>query len=150
MSIFVDTSALYALMVAEDVHHQAAVSCFEELRVLDAKLVSTNYVLLECASLIQRRQGFESAKTVLTRTAALLDVMWIGQEAHHEAVQLWTRAKSRTLSLVNCTSFSTMRVHGIRRAVAFDDHFVQAGFEVLPRGDRVAEPRGVYRVARRS
>jgi predicted nucleic acid-binding protein len=150
VSVFVDTSALYALIVAEDVNHQAATSCFEELRALDAVLVSTNYVLLECASLIQRRQGFEAAKSVLARIGTLLDVLWIDQQAHHQAVQLWSRARSRALSLVDCASFVVMHAHGIRRAVAFDAHFIQTGFEMLPKSGRVAEPRGVYRVGRRS
>ena len=145
MKVLVDTSALYALMVAEDMNHQAAVSCFEQLRLAAAGLLSTNYVLLECASLIQRRHGFQAAQMLLTKAATLLDVAWIGQEEHGQAVALWVKAGSRALSLVDCASFAVMRKQGIQHAVAFDPHFAQAGFEVLPADDRVAEPQAVYR-----
>jgi len=145
---FVDTSALYALMLPEDRHHQAAQACFEQLRLTEASLISTNYILLECASLIQRRQGFEAAQSFLNQAAKLLDIVWIEQTHHEHAVMLWSKSGRRALSLVDCVSFWVMRDRGLRHAVAFDAHFEEAGFEVLPRADRAAERRGAYRSAR--
>ena len=146
--MLVDTSALYALVVAEDINHDAARSCFEQLRLAEEELLSTNYVLLECASLIQRRHGFKAAQRLLMKMAELLDVIWIEQEAHRQAVSLWTKAESRALSLVDCANFAVMRALGIRHAVAFDAHFAQAGFVMLPHADRVSERRGPYRIRR--
>lgn len=148
MKAFVDTSALYALMLPEDAHHQAAETCFESLRMADALLVSTNYILLECASLIQRRQGFEAARSFLLQATKLLDIVWIERTQHEHAVALWAKSGRRVLSLVDCVSFWVMRDQGLRHAVAFDAHFEEAGFETLPQADRVAERRGVYRTAR--
>lgn len=148
VKVFVDTSALYALMVAEDLNHQAVQSCFEQLKFAEAALISTNYVLLECISLIQRRHGLEVAKAFLAEAALLLDVVWIEKTQHERAVALWSKSGRRTLSLVDCASFLVMREHGLRCAVACDVHFTEAGFEVLPRADRVSERRGVYRTSR--
>lgn len=148
MKVFVDTSALYALIFPEDAHHQRAVACFEALTLAQRILVSTNYVLLECASLLQRRHGFTLAHTFLEKTAELLDVIWIGEKEHRAGVSLWTKAASRQLSLVDCSSIAVMREHGLREAVAFDRHFAEAGFNMLPATDRVAEPRGRYRAGR--
>lgn len=145
MNAFVDTSALYALMIPEDTHHQAAKACFEELRLAEASLISTNYILLECTSLIQRRQGFEAARSFLIQTGKLLDIVWIDKGHHEQAIALWGKAGRRALSLVDCVSFWVMRNHGLRHALAFDPHFKEAGFEVLPQADRVAEPSGTYR-----
>ena len=148
MKVFVDTSALYALMAPEDLNHHAAVACFEELQSIEGALVSTNYVLLECASLLQRRHGFERAKSFLVKAGAMMDIVWIGAQEHGAAVTRWTQAGQRGLSLVDCTSFAVMDAHGLRRAAAFDAQFAQAGFEVLPRPDRVAERRPTYRTGR--
>ena len=148
MNAFVDTSALYALMLPEDRHHQAAQACFEQLRLAEASLISTNYILLECTSLIQRRQGFEAAQAFLIQAAKLLDIVWIEHTHHEHAVMLWSKSGRRALSLVDCVSFWVMRDRGLRHAVAFDAHFEEAGFEVLPHADRVAERRGVYRASR--
>ena len=148
MKVFVDTSALYALMAPEDSKHQAAVSCFEGLQAEGAVLVSTNYILLECVSLLQRRHGFERANRFLVKASAMLDLAWIGAGEHLAAIRRWTQAGNRGLSLVDCTSFAVMDAQGLRRAVAFDAQFAQAGFDVLPQADRVAERRSVYRAAR--
>ena len=148
MRTFVDTSALYALMIPEDIHHDSAQTCFEELQFAEASLVSTNYILLECAALLQRRQGLEVARAFLTQAAQLLDIVWVERSHHEHAVTLWGKSNRRALSLVDCVSFWVMRDRRLRHVVAFDPHFAQAGFEVLPRADRVAEKRGVYRATR--
>ena len=150
MNVFVDTSALYALMVPDDNNHQAAQACFEQLRFSEAALVSSNYILLECTSIIQRRHGFETAKEFLRETATLLDVIWIEKSLHERAMGLWDKSGRRALSLVDCVSFSVMHEHGLRRAVTFDHHFREAGFEVLPQADRVSEPRVTYRIKARA
>lgn len=148
MRVFVDTSALYALLAIDDLHHEAARRCFEQLDREGAVFVSTNYILLECASLIQRRRGFEPASTFLTRAAERLQVLWIGEPEHREAVALWARAQRRALSLVDCSSIAVMRQQRLEQVVAFDRQFTEAGFDVLPSADRVAERRGVYRAGR--
>ena len=145
MKTLVDSSALYALTIAEDLHHDRAVTCFGELDQLGVELSTTNYVLLECVALIQRRYGMSDAQEFLKKVGALLDIVWIGQTEHGEAVKMWTAAGRRALSLVDCTNMAVMRQRHIRTIVAFDPHFHEAGFEVLPRADRVAEGRGVYR-----
>ena len=148
MNTLVDSSALYALTIAEDLHHDRAVACFGELEQLGVALSTTNYVLLECVALIQRRYGMPDAQEFLKKVDALLDIVWIGQAEHGEAVKMWTAAGRRALSLVDCTNMVVMRQQHIRAIVAFDPHFHEAGFEVLPRADRVAEKRGVYRANR--
>lgn len=149
MRVFVDTSAFYALIVPEDAHHAAALACFEQLSRSQAVLQTSNYVLLECASLMQRRHGFEPARTFLTKTSSTVDVIWVGSREHQEAVALWTKAGSRKLSLVDCSSVAVMRQHALQHVVAFDAHFIQVGFTMLPQADRVAERRASYRVRTR-
>lgn len=150
MKVFVDTSALYALMAPEDAHHASAVTCFTFLDDTAVELISTNYILLECASLIQRRHGFAPAQAFLARAAKMLDLVWIGPQEHQQAVTLWTAERRRSLSVVDCSTMAVMRQHGLHDIVAFDAQFAQAGFHVLPQPDRVAERAGVYRVRRPS
>lgn len=132
MKVFVDTSALYASLAPEDAQHQAARQTLQRLADEDAELVTTNYVLLECASLIQRRHGFTPAKTFFTKAGETLETVWIDARLHRDAVAIWTKAQSRHLSVVDCTSFATMRQAGLRHAFAFDVHFTQHGFSLIP------------------
>ena len=134
MRIFVDTSAIYALIVPEDANHSLAVHCFQQLlEECDATLVSSNYVLLECSSLIKKRHGFEPAKRFLDKINNTLEVFWVTQLEHQEAVIIWSEARDKNLSLVDCTSFVLMRQQKIQHAVAFDADFEKAGFILLPK-----------------
>jgi len=132
VKVFVDTSAIYASLAPEDAQHQAAQQTLQRLAEEDAELVTTNYVLLECASLIQKRHGFTPAKRFLTKAGETLETVWVDSRLQRDAVAIWTKAQSRHLSLVDCTSFATMRQAGIRRAFAFDAHFAQHGFSLIP------------------
>lgn len=130
MKIFADTSILYAAAAAEDKDHFAARKVLEEHK--QAEFVTTNYVLLECATLLQRRHGFSPAKNFLAGALQRMELVWVDEDLHREAVRLWSDTQQRDLSLVDCTSFAAMRRAGIRRVFAFDLHFTQQGFEAIP------------------
>ena len=57
--VFVDTSALLALMNAEDHLHGRAVEAANALRSTGAGLVTTSYVMVETYALLDRRLGRE-------------------------------------------------------------------------------------------
>ena len=55
--VFVDTSAVIALLVATDEFHQAANSAFTGLAARETPLLTTSYVLVETYALLGRRLG---------------------------------------------------------------------------------------------
>jgi predicted nucleic acid-binding protein len=57
------------------------------------------------------------------------------QELFHAGMQLHEARPDKAWSLTDCVSFVFMERQGIRRALAFDHHFTQAGFEALLRRD---------------
>ncbi len=132
MTVFVDTSAFYALLDRDDANHASAAERWKSFLSSDTTLVSTNYVLVECAALIQSRFGMAAARAFTEDVAPLLSVDWIDGDTHGAAVGAWLAASRRTLSLVDCASFEVMRRRGIRKAFSFDDHFRQQGFACLP------------------
>ncbi len=132
MVIFVDTSAIYALLSAGDVNHGAAKA--QWLRWVDSsiKFVVTNYILLETSALVQRRLGMRSFRQFHDLLLPTMSVFWISEKIHRQAVQMLLAADRRELSLVDCTSFVVMNELSIQMAFTFDRHFVQAGFVVVP------------------
>ncbi len=132
MEIFVDTSALIALIVANDRAHPSAAAQWVHLQHSGAVLISTNYVLLEAASLLQRRIGVPAVISLQSDYVPLLTVHWVDEPQHRAAMSALLVANRRDLSLVDCVSFEVMRDHGIRQAFTFDSDFTGAGFDVIP------------------
>ncbi len=132
MSVYVDTSALYAAIDADDTNHHAARSTWVELLEGYTPLVCSSYVLLETCALIQRRLGIGAVRSFHTAVYPMLQVEWVDQRLHETAVTAVVTANRRDLSLVDCVSFEVMRILGIDTAFSFDSHFGEQGFRCLP------------------
>lgn len=130
--IFVDTSALYAVLDRDDQNHPLAKSTWGTLLQEDEALIVTNYVVVETTALVQHRLGIEAVRVLCGDVLAALDVHWIGEDEHMHAQNALLAADRRKVSLVDCSSFHVMRSRMVRTAFAFDPHFREQGFEVLP------------------
>lgn len=131
MTVYADTSALYAVMDSTEANHKPATA--EWIRLLEAgdQIICNSYVLLETHALVQHRLGIEAARALHEDVFPVLSVEWIDEMTHREAVSAMLVAGRRDLSLVDCSSFATMRRLGIRKAFALDEHFREQGFELL-------------------
>ena len=131
MTVFVDTSALLALLDADEARHQDARLIWTRLLGGDVPIVTTNYVLVETYALAQRRLGSAAVRVLTDDLLPVVDVEWIGRELHERAVSALIAASRRELSLVDAVSFEAMRQRGIDPAFAFDRHFEEAGFSLV-------------------
>lgn len=131
VSAFLDTSALLALLDADEARHKDALVVWRQLLEGDVPVVTTNYVLVETYALAQRRLGSAAVRVLADDLLPVVDVEWIGRELHERAIAVLIAANRRDLSLVDAVSFETMRRRGIDRAFAFDRHFEEAGFSLV-------------------
>lgn len=132
MTAFVDTSAFFAILDADDEMHAPAEK--EWNRLLDAGTVfrTTNYVLVETSALLQNRIGMECLRAFTADVLPMVDVIWVDEGIHLSAHHSLLVADRRDLSLVDCASFESMRRFRINHAFCFDSHFIRQGFQVLP------------------
>jgi uncharacterized protein len=131
MSVFVDTSALLAVLDADDELHSQARRIWKDLLERAEDLVSTSYVLVETFALIQHRLGMEAVRTLEEDILPVIRIHWVNDIDHQAGVTALLAANRRQLSLVDCVSFLTMRRLNLKVAFAFDRHFTEQGFEVL-------------------
>jgi predicted nucleic acid-binding protein len=132
MTIFVDTSAFFAVFDNDDSRHEAAREIWTRLVTEEATLITTNYVLVETSALFQRRFGLPALRAFYEDVVPLLSIEWVGEQLHTAAMGAVLTAARKKLSLVDCVSFQIMREQGIRAAFCFDRHFREQGFELLP------------------
>ena len=133
-ALFVDTSALYALLDARDRYHRAAARVWREL-LEDESLVllTSNYVVLETVALVQHRLGLEAVRVLQDDVLPVLTVIWVDKHLHESALTALLAAGKRHRSLVDWTSFELMRRHGLDVVFTFDRDFNEQGFRRIPR-----------------
>lgn len=127
----VDTSAIYALLDRDDSNHLAARARWERLLEEDTPLVTHLYVGVEAVALAQRRLGLEAVRA-LEELLEVVTLKPVSLALHQRALATLLGAGRREVSLVDWVSFLLMRELGIRHAFAFDRHFAEQGFVVLP------------------
>ncbi len=135
MIVFADTSALYALMVRDDMMHVRAKTCFSHFAEQAAQLISSSFVLVETIALLQRRIGLDAVQDFHARIVPLLDVLWVNAEWYARALQWLSLQGKRDLSLVDCLSFEIMEARAVTLAYAYDKHFEENGFATVHYGD---------------
>ncbi len=131
MTLLVDTSALYALLDGDDPNHESAKTVWSTLPE-DQVPVTHNYVLLETGALVQRRLGFEALQSLVDEVLLPVSTLFVDEELHRTAIAMTLAARRREVSLVDRVSFEVMRRLGLTTAFAFDAHFNDFGFKVLP------------------
>ena len=131
MVAFVDTSALFAVLDADDANHASAGRIWRNLLDEREEMVCSNYILIESFALFQRRLGLEAVRTFRSDVVGVLQVRWVDEALHAAGVAALLTAGRRQLSLVDCVSFELMRRLALTSAFAFDDDFADQGFACL-------------------
>lgn len=134
MNVFVDTSAFLAVLNRNDLWAVRAARAWKELVNAEVEMATTSYVVVETCAILQRRIGIDAVRVFVDQILPVVEVDYVDAGLHRAALSTLLTAGIRELSLVDCCSFESMRRHGLRTAFAYDPHFVQQGFELLPPG----------------
>jgi uncharacterized protein len=129
VSVFVDTSALYALLDEGDAHHGEASNTLR--RLVGAELVTHAFVVVEACALVGHRLPWASTEHLIDGILPVVDVEPIDADLFGAAMSAYRGSDSARVSLVDHASFALMRSRGIRRAFAYDDDFAREGFDLI-------------------
>jgi len=125
-----DSSAILALLDADDADHERAVTIAERVAAERRPSFITNYIEAEAHALLLRKLGRAIAREWLL-TAGLCMLRALPQEEERAKVIL-ARHTDKDWSLCDAISFAVLESRGARTAFTFDRHFRQYGrFEVL-------------------
>ena len=126
--VFVDTSAIVALINPLDEEHSRAVELFDRLAAAGSCLGSTSYVLVETYALLVRRLGIDAARAFREDFEPLLELVWVEADLHNSGLDLLLDRGNRRLSLVDAVSFLAIGRQEIDLVFAFDQDFDREGF----------------------
>lgn len=134
IKVFVDTGAFLALANPADQYHQAAVRCFESLQGSGVLFITTNFILDETYTRIQRKAGIKIAVQFGERIQSdrQLKIYIVEKTLEKLAWEIFKHDRGHSFSYTDCTSFALMRRRKIREAFAFDKDFSSFGWVVHP------------------
>ena len=132
MTVFIDTSAFFAILDGDDAFADRATVTLSALRAQAVSLMTHEYVVIEAVSLVQSRLGMSAVRRFVDDLLPLVEITWVDPVLHHQARETMLSVGRRGISIVDWTSFAVMRRLGIATAFTFDADFAAQGFEVIP------------------
>jgi predicted nucleic acid-binding protein len=120
-----DSSAILALLDADDADHARAVVVATEIARERRPSFITNYIEAEAHALLLRKLGRTVARQWLL--AGSLPVVAVTSEEEQRAKDTLARHGDKDWTLCDAISFAVLDVRRVSRAFTFDHHFRQYG-----------------------
>jgi predicted nucleic acid-binding protein len=130
---FIDTSGFYALLVEADSAHAAAVRWLVGARSRKTRVITTDYVLDETATLLKARGHAALVGAFFDQLdrSEVCTILPVDRDQFNRARAFFVKHADHDYSFTDCTSFVIMGERGIRESLSKDAHFAEAGFKPL-------------------
>ena len=136
--VFVDTSALAALINKKDQYHEIFVPLFvNQLSKATHQIFTSYYILDELVALLTSKRVRKNI--IIERIETILDpragwkILHVDDSIWNEAWKLYRTYMDKQYSMTDCVSFVIMHRFNIRHALTTDSHFEQMGFIRIPK-----------------
>lgn len=128
--VFVDTSALLALIDADDPRQAEVTASFAEHR--DDELVTHGYVVAESLAVVRRRFGVEGTVTLLDDVLPPIALLPVDPELHQAVQHAYRASLPSATSFVDQVSLAVIARDGISAVLALDPDLASPGVSLLP------------------
>ena len=125
------------MSVASDEDHDRAEGLAEQLEARQTRLITTRAILLEIGNALSKKRYRKAAVELLDTLEQdpQIEIVPLSEELSEQALELFRNRPDKQWSLVDCVSFIVMQERGLTEALTTDEHFEQAGFRALLRGE---------------
>jgi predicted nucleic acid-binding protein len=131
--LFVDTSGFFAILARRDAKHAAALRILKRAKADRRRLITTDYVLDETATLLKARGEASLAESLFERVQSSSSgtLQWTDPQRFAAVRAFFLKHLDQAWSFTDCLSFCVMKDLRIAEALTTDQHFEQAGFVAL-------------------
>lgn len=133
MKAFVDTSFYISLLRKDDSNHERAKKILLSFKDKPLILYTSHYIIDEVATVISMRVEKEVALRFLQSVQEddFPLILCVDDFVRQEAYRIFSHARTKNISMVDCYSAALMRQEGIKTCFSFDKQFRVLGFEIL-------------------
>jgi predicted nucleic acid-binding protein len=130
--ILVDSDAFVAWSLPDDFFHAGVQEIFARLSNKQSRLVSTNLVIAETATVLSNRAGQATARKFLQLIDDLkLPVIHVSEEVEAETIELFKEQDVRGTSMVDCSNAVVMKRFEIPEIFSFDKFYRHVGLKMI-------------------
>ncbi len=129
--VFVDTSALIALLDGDDPRQEAVRQAFAELGSVN-ELATHGYVVAECLAVVRRRLGVEATIALLDDVLPSIETLSVEPAMHAHVLRQYRASLPSGTSFVDWVSLAVIERDGIATALALDSDLARPGLTLLP------------------
>ena len=135
LELFVVTSGFFALLAQRDTHHQAARRWLWKAAAEKCRLITTDYVLDETATLLMARgeRGLAGDFFDYLFQSKACRVLCTDEERFSQVRTFFLKHADQPWSFTDCLSFCVMKELRLTEALTSDQHFEHAGLTALLR-----------------
>lgn len=132
-SVFLDTAYVYALLNTRDQWHERALLWQQKIVDEGRELITTELILFEIADGLSTIKYRQQAINVIDALQGdpLVEIVPATTLLLNSALDLYRRRADKDWGLTDCASFRVMQERGLSEVLTVDEHFRQAGFNVL-------------------
>ena len=132
--VFLDTGYVIALESRDDQHHEVATTHWRQFAPEITSIVTTTCVVGELLTFFNNRNQHAKAVEIGQRimSSSLTELVHVDEALFDAGWRYFQRHSDKRYSLTDCVSFLVMDQLDIQYALAFDRHFLQAGYHRLP------------------
>ncbi len=128
--VFIDTVFVVALINQKDQYHYQTLELSRKYE--NVPLLITEAILLEIGNALAKDFKQEAIETIKAfRTSNEVLIVELNAQLFNRGFELYEKYQDKAWSLVDCISFVVMNDHKITDVLTTDDHFKQAGFNIL-------------------
>lgn len=131
--VFLDAAYAIALSAPNDQYHERAELLAEQLEANGSQLITTRAVMLEIGNALAKLRYRDAAIELLDSLEQdpNVEIIPISEKLYQRAFELYRERPDKEWGLTDCISFVVMKGLNIKNALTTDEHFKQAGFNVL-------------------
>jgi predicted nucleic acid-binding protein len=131
--VLVDSDAFVGWMLPNDAHHDQVSQLFAQLEAEEQKLVATNFVIGETATVLSHRDGHHTAQKFLQMIDEIrFPVVHIDEALQEKSTQLFLAQQNKGVSMTDCANVVMMRFLHISRIFSFDRFYFRDTIKLQP------------------
>lgn len=127
----IDSDAFVGMFLPSDALHDHVKRMLTELRNAEKRVVTTNWVVAETATVLSNRDSQKTATNFLSMIEeGGIPILHVTPELELEVYRFFREQKKKGISMVDSSNVVIARHYGIDAILSFDKFYAQFGYQV--------------------